>query len=853
MRILWLCNIMLPRIAEVLGKEASNKEGWLTGLADRILQMPASRLELGVCFPVGKEEKLVSGKDRGLFYFSFHEDLLQAHHYDVQTEQELGQIVQQFGPDVIHIFGTEYPHTLAMLKAAPDPSRVLVGIQGLVFEYTKYYMADLPPEVIGRANFRDIVRQDTLKRQQEKYEARGRFEKEALRLAVHVTGRTDWDYERTGSINPNRIYHFMGETLRSPFYSGEWDRKTCQPHRIFVSQGNYPIKGLHYVFPALAALAAEFPDVCLCVAGDNITAHGSFMEKLKLSSYGRHLLELIQQYGLEGRVEFLGRLDAEEMKAQYLKCNVFLSPSAIENSPNSIGEALILGVPVVSSACGGVMSLLTNEEEGLLYETADTAALTGCLRRVFSEIGLADRLHAAARRRGFALHNPEKNYHTLLGIYEELAGADPLVRQMVSGGQEPEKLRRQQAQEAPITVTFVSNYINHHQIPLSDAMYRRLGEGYHFIQTEPMEEERVRMGWGIRLEDIPYLKLFYKEPETCRRLIAESDIVVFGGTEREELIAPRLEAGRPVVRYSERLYREGQWKCVSPRGLRKKYKDHVRYRNAPVYLLCSGAYVASDFHLIHAYPDKMLKWGYFPEKKRFDMKALPNTGSGENGLHLLWAGRFLPLKHPEYAVYAAERLRKEGVAFTMEMIGDGEARPEVEKRIREKKLEDVVTLRGFLNPEEVRARMEQSQIFLFTSGHLEGWGAVLNEAMNSGCAVVACCAAGAVPFLIRHGCNGLVYREGDVGGFLEQVTELARDARLRARLGYRAYETIDTLWNAPNAADCLLRLCRGILSGSVSFEREGPCSPAQILAPRQGYASMMAERDRFLESQEETE
>ena len=352
------------------------------------------------------------------------------------------------------------------------------------------------------------------------------------------------------------------------------------------------------------------------------------------------------------------------------------------------------------------------------------------------------------------------------------------------------------------------------------------------------------MGWGIRLEDIKYLKLFYDQKEECERLILESDIVVFGGTEREEILAPRLEAGLPVVRYSERLYREGQWKAISPRGLRKKYIDHVRYRNAQVYLLCSGAYVASDFHLIHAYPGKMLKWGYFPEKKRFDAADLPNARIGAIEIKLLWAGRFLPLKHPEYAIFAAERLREAGISFTMQMIGDGEMRPRIEEMIREKQLTEQITLNGFRNPEEVRAQMEQSHIFLFTSNHLEGWGAVLNEAMNSGCAVIADSAAGAVPYLISHEQNGLVYREEDVSGFLELVVRLAEDEELRRRLGRSAYDTIDQIWNARNAAECLLRLCKGILSGSVVYEQEGPCSPAEIIKPGQGYEVMKTDQKK---------
>ena len=161
-------------------------------------------------------------------------------------------------------------------------------------------------------------------------------------------------------------------------------------------------------------------------------------------------------------------------------------------------------------------------------------------------------------------------------------------------------------------VTFVSNYINHHQIPFCNAMYEKLGAEYCFIQTEPMEEERIRMGWADEFGSLPYLRLYYEQEEKCKELIASSDVVLFGGVDDEKYIVDRLGAGKLTVRLSERIYKSGQWKAVSPRGLRKKYIDHTQYRRKNVYLLCYGGYVASDFHIVRAYPDKMFKWGYFP-------------------------------------------------------------------------------------------------------------------------------------------------------------------------------------------------------------------------------------------------
>lgn len=349
------------------------------------------------------------------------------------------------------------------------------------------------------------------------------------------------------------------------------------------------------------------------------------------------------------------------------------------------------------------------------------------------------------------------------------------------------------------------------------------------------------MGWGSEVSAIPYLRLYYEEEERCARLILESDIVVFGGVEDERYIKPRLNAGKIVIRASERLYREGQWKSISPRGRRKKYEDHTRYADAPVYLLCHGAYVASDFNIVHAYPDKKYVWGYFPAVNTYDLETLffrklHYDANGKSEVRLLWAGRFLKLKHPEYAIRAARELERQHISFHLDMVGGGELEESLRKLVRKWHLEQKVTFHGFQPPQNVRRFMEESDIFLFTSNHLEGWGAVLNESMNSACAVVAGSGIGAVPFLIRHGQNGLVFQNECYREFQKQVLLLCEDENLRKTLGVNAYQTMIGEWNPETAADRLYRFCEGLLNGKMQPEKEGPLSPAPLIAPRAGYA-----------------
>jgi len=404
-----------------------------------------------------------------------------------------------------------------------------------------------------------------------------------------------------------------------------------------------------------------------------------------------------------------------------------------------------------------------------------------------------------------------------------------------------------------VKVVFVSNYLNHHQIPFCNAMYEQLQGSFVFVQTEPISEERLQMGW--KEEAHPYLKFYYEESEECQNLIDAAEVVFYGGTDEECYIAARLDAGKPVVRYSERLYKTGQWKAVSPRGLRKKYYDHTRHGKHPVYLFCAGAYVPSDFHIIRAYSRKMFCWGYFPETKQYDVdKLLEEKGyvikdaDGEKNVpYILWAGRFIDWKHPTLPLLAAKYLKDKSLPFHMDIVGGGVLEEEVKTCLKELGLEDCVSLLGYKTPAEVRALMEKADIYLMTSDREEGWGAVANESMNSGCALVVNHMVGAAPYLVRQGQNGYVYKDGDDRMLLETMERLVQNPELCKRLGRNAYHTITQVWNAENAAKNLLELIENVvLKGEKipdlpkDLENLYPCAPAPVVSERAMWKKLTA-------------
>ena len=429
MKVLWLCNIMLPFIAKSLGYKAVVKEGWLSGLADKLIEnQEQNNITLAICFPSAKHiEKaesdnslFVKNKAKGIDYYIFREDTVHPEIYDEGVEERLSAVIKDFTPDVIHIFGTEYPHTLACVKAFNRYDRTLVGIQGLCSVWAEVYMADLPLEAQRKKTLRDILKKDGLFEQQAKFVKRGEYEKQALALVGHVTGRTDFDREMTKQLAPKAVYHFMNETLRSEFYTDTWDIDRIEQHSLFLSQGNYPIKGLHYVLDILSDIVEEYEDTMLYVAGDVITANSSIKDKIKLSGYGKYLLGQIKRNRLEKHVKFTGRLSADKMCARLLKTHVFLCPSAIENSPNSVGEAMILGVPVVAANVGGIHNLLNNRSEGFLYRPDKPVEMQEAILRIFADDKLAVSMSSNARQHALDTHDPEKNYKRLIEIYNEI-------------------------------------------------------------------------------------------------------------------------------------------------------------------------------------------------------------------------------------------------------------------------------------------------------------------------------------------------------------------------------------------------------------------------------------------------
>lgn len=411
MRILWLTNMIPGAVQQHFGRNASDGM-WV----DQVLQglMENGDAELRI-LSMGLSNVSAVISDR-LSCCLFTEKL--PYRYEPELEAAFAAELREYRPDVIHIWGTEYGHTLAMVNAASASGlldRTVVSIQGLCSVIARHYAEGLPLSEVYGLTFRDAVRMDTIALQRRKFERRGSLEIQALQKVPYVIGRTPWDYSCTEQINPKREYLFCNETLRNAFYTGSWNYRSCVKHRIFASSCSYPVKGFHYLLEAFAEVLKEYPDAEICVTGRSFLQSG-----LRTSRYERYLATLARKIGAEDKIRFCGQLNAEQMRSEYLQSNVFVLPSTVENSPNSLGEAMLLGVPCVAADVGGVSTMLHSETEGYVYQSTAPYLLAHYIKKVFAMEDRAECMGRAAAAHAGETHDPAKNLKDLLEIYRSI-------------------------------------------------------------------------------------------------------------------------------------------------------------------------------------------------------------------------------------------------------------------------------------------------------------------------------------------------------------------------------------------------------------------------------------------------
>lgn len=413
MKILWITNTIFPEAECILTgrKELRGSGGWMLACAEMLVQHDCIELVVATVSTLVKNLQIIKGKNITYCILPYGNGNQK---YNVEYERYWILIEEQIKPDIVHIHGTEYTHGLAYINAC-GTKKVVVSIQGLKSGIAPYYCAGLSKkEIYGNLTFHDIIK-GTIYHEQRLFYKTGELEKEMLRKVNHIIGRTSWDKSHVWSINPKANYHECNEILRSEFYDGSiWNYDKCRHHTIFLSQGGYPLKGLHQVLKAMPLILREFPNTIIRVAGVDITQKHGLRGFLHFTGYGKIIKNIIKKHNLDDKIFFLGPLNAAQMKMEYLNSNVFVCPSSIENSPNSLGEAQLLGVPCVASYVGGIPDFM-KDFENYMYRFEEVDMLSDIICSIFRSCSVAfNNTNAAAR------HNANVNITKLISIYKLL-------------------------------------------------------------------------------------------------------------------------------------------------------------------------------------------------------------------------------------------------------------------------------------------------------------------------------------------------------------------------------------------------------------------------------------------------
>ena len=378
-KILWLVSITLPQAAAAVGLASDQVGGgWLAGMLDAL----APQLRLTVASVDARAKTPLSGEKDGVRFAV----LPAADGFDGLLAGE--------APDLVHIWGTEYAAAAAMQQAAARRGLpVLVGMQGVMSDCSAHLCDGVPQPYLH-------------------------------------SGRTGFDRRAVAVLAPHARYYPCNETLRPAFWqaAGSWRaREFGRAPVILMSQGNYPLKNLHTALLALPALLRRWPGAVLRVAGWPPLDKGPLLRPVIriLFPYQTWCARLIAQNGLAGHVQYTGPLQAAEMRQAYLDADLFLLPSYSENSPNSLGEAMLLGLPCVASRVGGVPDVTGGGAGAVLYGPAgDADALAAAAASV---LGLPDH-GAALGKKASALaraqHDPAANAARMLCIYGQVLQAE---------------------------------------------------------------------------------------------------------------------------------------------------------------------------------------------------------------------------------------------------------------------------------------------------------------------------------------------------------------------------------------------------------------------------------------------
>jgi len=381
----------------------------MPNLLENLRGTPDIEVEVATVYPGLRDDQF---EDGGVNYFIIRQPRWPGifFHCRKQDLERCVEIVRERDPDLVHIHGTErFFGLMAARKLISTPC--VISLQGLLGAYLPTFFGALSPVDLWRSHrLIEIATRRGLLWLYREYVRGAQWEQEILAGAKSFMGRTEWDQAHVRSANPTANYYDVGEVLRPAFRERWWDVAQCERHTVIFTNAGEPRRGTEVLLRAMLTVRREFPDARLRLAGQIGTHRG----------YDRFLRRRIGESGLSGNVELLGYLDARAMARELCRAHVFAISSYIENSPNSLCEAMQVGLPCVATYAGGIPSLVEHGRTGLLFPAGDAPLLADMILRIFRDDDLASRLSRAARVEASERHAPQRVTSQVLNAYNDV-------------------------------------------------------------------------------------------------------------------------------------------------------------------------------------------------------------------------------------------------------------------------------------------------------------------------------------------------------------------------------------------------------------------------------------------------
>lgn len=375
-------------------------------------------------------------------------------------------------------------------------------------------------------------------------------------------------------------------------------------------------------------------------------------------------------------------------------------------------------------------------------------------------------------------------------------------------------------------ILYVADNINHHMIPLSNALINELGfENFKYAVLKPMSQIRVGMGFDPNDDKKKWcLRVYENEANLIEyeKWLNSADVVLFSNRNMFNKIDNRLKLNKLTFYFSERWWKPkiGKFRILHPSYLTLLLKFRSLSKNKSFHYLAQGGHAYSDVKGLTHFDDRIWKFGYFT-----DVNFSKTITKNSKITNILWCGRMLKWKKVDVLIKAFGKVYKNNNNCHLIIIGDGEEKIKLIKLAHKILPLESYTFLKNMPVNEIRENMSQADIYVLPSSGYEGWGAVVNEAMAEGCAVIATKESGSGKAIIQDGKNGLLFKAGDWKSLSSKIELLINDKKLIKQIQENGKIDLKSNWSPEIAAKRLICVSNNIINGNTPvFYDFGPFS-----------------------------